>query len=61
MHAIQAKMKEANVRVIKEREVARKAIEKAPPIVKETPIIIQDIENINSLMVKVNILKVSNI
>ncbi|KAK7268401.1 hypothetical protein RIF29_12197 [Crotalaria pallida] len=42
LHTMQTQVEEANARVIKEREAAQKAIEEAPPVIKETPVIIQD-------------------
>ena len=40
LHAMQVKVEEASSMIIKEREAARKAIEEAPPVIKETPVII---------------------
>ena len=42
LHAMLVQVEEANSMVIKEREAARKAIEEAPPVIKETHVIIQD-------------------
>ncbi|KAK6139637.1 hypothetical protein DH2020_026621 [Rehmannia glutinosa] len=38
LHSMQIQVEEANARVVKEREAARKAIEEAPPVIKETPV-----------------------
>ncbi|KAJ7955936.1 Myosin [Quillaja saponaria] len=59
LHAMQVQVEEANARVIKEREAARKAREEVPPVIKETPIIVQDTEKIDSLMSEVESLKES--
>jgi myosin-5 len=58
LHVTQIQVEEANARVIQEREAAWKAIEGAPPVMKETPVIIQDTEKIDSLTVEVESLKV---
>nr|GEV09761.1 reverse transcriptase domain-containing protein [Tanacetum cinerariifolium] len=47
-------MNGANAKVIKEREATRKANEEAPLVVKEIPIIVQDIENDDTLTTKVD-------
>ncbi|KAG7988680.1 hypothetical protein I3843_03G199800 [Carya illinoinensis] len=57
LHSMQKQVEEANARVIQEREAARKAIEEAPPVVKETPVIIQDMEKIDHLTAEVESLK----
>lgn len=57
---MQLQVEEANAQVIKEREAARKAIEEAPPVVKETPVFVEDTEKINSLMAEVENLKVGS-
>ncbi|KAG2718038.1 hypothetical protein I3760_03G202400 [Carya illinoinensis] len=57
LHSMQKQVEEANARVIQEREAARKAIEEAPPVVKETPVIIQDMEKIGHLTAEVESLK----
>lgn len=58
LHEMQLQVEEANALLIKEREAARKAIEEAPPVIKETPILVQDTEKINSLTAEVEHLKV---
>lgn len=55
---MQVKVEDANARVIKEREVSRKAIEEAPPVIKETPIMVQDTSKIDALTAEVESLKV---
>ncbi|XP_065849249.1 myosin-17-like [Euphorbia lathyris] len=57
LHGMQIQVEEANVRVIKEREAARKAIEEAPPVIQETPVLVQDTEKIEQLMAEVESLK----
>lgn len=58
LHEKQQQVEEANSMIIKEREAARKAIEEAPPVIKETPVIVQDVEKISSLTAEVERLKV---
>ena len=55
---MQSKMEETTAVLIKEREAAKKAIEEAPPVVKETTVLVQDTEKINSLTAEVENLKV---
>ncbi|KAF9612572.1 hypothetical protein IFM89_002168 [Coptis chinensis] len=57
LQAMQFQLQEANLRVIKEKEAARKAIEEAPPIIQETPVIVQDTEKVDALTVEVEDLK----
>lgn len=58
LHAMQLQVEEANAKVIKEQEAARKAIEETPPLIKETPVIVQDMEKIDLLTAEVEDLKV---
>lgn len=58
LHAMQKQVEEANAKVVQEREAARRAIEEAPPVIKETPVIVQDTEKINALSAEVENLKV---
>ena len=51
-------VEEANAAVVREREAARKAIEEAPPVIKEIPVLVEDTEKINSLTSEVEALKV---
>jgi len=51
-------VEEANAVVVREREAARKAIEEAPPVIKEIPVLVEDTEKINSLTSEVEALKV---
>ncbi|TKY61359.1 Myosin-11 protein [Spatholobus suberectus] len=51
------KVDETNAMLIKERENAKKAIEEAPPVVKETQVIVEDPQKIESLTVEVEGLK----
>lgn len=57
LRVMQIQIDEANAKVIKERELAKKAIEEAPPVVKETPVIVQDTEKVDSLTAEVENLK----
>lgn len=61
MQAMQVQLDEANFNIIKERELARKAIEEAPPVIKETPVIVEDTEKINKLTDEVESLKVDSL
>lgn len=58
LHSMQMQVEEANARAIKEREAAHKLIEDAPPVIKETPVMVQDTEKIDALMAEVDTLKV---
>ncbi|KAG6430282.1 hypothetical protein SASPL_108346 [Salvia splendens] len=49
MEEMQKKVDEVNALVIKEREASKKAIEVAPPVIKETPVYVEDTEKIESL------------
>lgn len=55
---VQLQLEEAKSMLIQERDAARKAIEETPPVIKETTILVQDMEKINSLTAKVEQLKV---
>lgn len=57
LHAMQMQVEEANAKAIKEREAAKKAIEEAPPVVKEVPVMVQDDAKIESLMAEIDNLK----
>lgn len=57
LQEMQQQVEEANSMVIKEREASRKAIEEAPPVIKETPVLVQDVEKISSLTAEVEHLK----
>lgn len=58
MQATQSKLDETTEILAEEREAARKAIEEAPPVIKETTIHVQDTEKIDSLTAEVENLKV---
>jgi myosin V len=60
MEALQAKLDETNTMLVKEREAA-KIIEEAPPVVKETQVLVQDTEKLDSLTAEVQELKVCNL
>ncbi|KAJ6715347.1 MYOSIN [Salix viminalis] len=57
LHDMQVQIEEAKSMVVKEREAARKAIEEAPPVIKEMPVMVQDTEKINSLSAEVEKLR----
>ncbi|KAK4482320.1 hypothetical protein RD792_009473 [Penstemon davidsonii] len=57
LEAMQSKVDETNALLLKEREVAQKAIEEASSIVKETPVPVEDTEKIEALTAKVEKLK----
>uniref|UniRef100_A0A6M2F8R2 Myosin motor domain-containing protein n=1 Tax=Populus davidiana TaxID=266767 RepID=A0A6M2F8R2_9ROSI len=57
LHAMQVQVEEAKSMVVKEREAAQKAIEEAPPVIKEMPVMVQDTEKINSLSAEVEKLR----
>ncbi|RWW09078.1 hypothetical protein GW17_00027449 [Ensete ventricosum] len=50
---MQRQVEEARSTLIREREAARKAIEEAPPVIKETPVFVQDTEKIDLLTAEV--------
>ncbi|CAH9093708.1 unnamed protein product [Cuscuta europaea] len=57
LQASQSKVEETNALLISEREAAKKAIEEASSIVKETPVPVEDTEKIDSLTAEVENLK----
>ena len=59
LQAMKSKIDETNALLIKEREAARKAIEEAPPIIKETQVFVEDTKKIESLTEEINSLKVT--
>ncbi|XP_042387105.1 myosin-17-like isoform X1 [Zingiber officinale] len=54
---VQLELEEAKSMLTRERDAARKVIEEAPPVIKETTILVQDMEKINSLTAQVERLK----
>lgn len=58
LHSMQIKIDETSALLVKEREVARKAIEEAPPVIKEKQVIVEDTKRIDSLTGEVESLKV---
>ncbi|KAG8044919.1 hypothetical protein GUJ93_ZPchr0008g13198 [Zizania palustris] len=54
---LQQAVEDAEVRVIAEREAAKKAIAEAPPVIKEKVVLVEDDEKVNSLTVEVGRLK----
>lgn len=58
LQGMQNKVNETNALLVKEREVAQKAIEEAAAAVKETPVHIEDTEKIEALSAEVETLKV---
>lgn len=55
---MQLQIEEANKMVNRERVAARKAIEETPPIIKETPVFVENTEKINLLAPEIENLKV---
>ena len=58
LQAMQSTVDETNVLLVKEREDARKAIEEASSVIKETPVLVQDTEKIDTLTAEMESLKV---
>ncbi|XP_052169870.1 myosin-9-like isoform X5 [Diospyros lotus] len=56
LQTMQSKVDETNALLVKEREVAQKAVEEAS-VVKETPVLVQDTEKIENLTAEVENLK----
>ncbi|XP_042377682.1 myosin-17-like [Zingiber officinale] len=54
---MQLQVEETKSMLIREHVAARKALEEAPPVIKETTILVQDMEKINSLTAQVEQLK----
>ncbi|XP_074280784.1 myosin-17-like [Silene latifolia] len=57
LQAMQLQLEESNGRILKEREAAKKAIEEAPPLVKEVPVMVEDTEKVESLTAEIVNLK----
>lgn len=58
VQAMGNKIDETNSLLAKERKALRQALEEAPPVVKETQVLVEDTEKINSLKVEVENFKV---
>lgn len=58
LEAMQKKVDEANTLLVKDRDAAKKAIEEAPPIIKEVPVYVEDTKKVESLTEEINNLKV---
>lgn len=58
LQSMQIKIDETSALLVKEREAARKAIEEAPPVIKEKQVIVEDTKRIDSLTGEVESLKV---
>lgn len=58
LQALQSKVDETNALPVKEREAAWKVIEEAPPVIHETPVIVQGSEKNDSLTTEGETLKV---
>lgn len=58
LQALQSKVDETNALPVKEREAAWKVIEEAPPVINETPVIVQGLEKNDSLTTEGEALKV---
>ncbi|KAL5227455.1 hypothetical protein ABZP36_015720 [Zizania latifolia] len=54
---LQQAVEDAEVRVIAEREAAKKAIAEAPPVIKEKVVLVEDAEKVSSLTAEVGRLK----
>ncbi|XP_042444067.1 myosin-17-like [Zingiber officinale] len=54
---MQLQVEETKLMLIREHDAARKALEEAPPVIKETTILVQDMEKIYSLTAQVEQLK----
>lgn len=61
LRASQIQMEEAKSKAIQEQEVARKAIKEALPVIKETPVIVQDTKKIDALTAEIESLKVGTL
>lgn len=61
LRASQIQIEEVKSKAIQEQEAARKAIEEAIPVIKETPVIVQDTEKIDTLTAEVESLKVGTL
>ncbi|KAL8166655.1 hypothetical protein V2J09_008154 [Rumex salicifolius] len=59
LQTLKCKVEETNATLVKEREASKKAIEEAPPIIKETQIMVEDTQKIDSLNQEVQNLKIS--
>lgn len=59
LQAMQTKIDEANSMLVKENEAARKAIEEAPPVIKETQVFVEDTKKVDTLITEVEHLKVT--
>lgn len=58
LQAMQRKIDETNALLVKEREASRKAIEEAPPVIKETQVFVEDTKKVELLTEEINSLKV---
>lgn len=58
LEEMQKKIEETNALLVKEQEAAKKAIAEAPPVIKETQVLVEDTKKIDSLMEEVENLKV---
>ncbi|KAL6615030.1 hypothetical protein ACP70R_037300 [Stipagrostis hirtigluma subsp. patula] len=54
---LQQAVEDAETRAINEREAAKKAVAEAPPVIKETVVLVEDTEKVNSLHAEVGRLK----
>ena len=61
LRASKLQMEEAKSKAIQEQEAVRKAFEEALPVIKETPVIVQDTEKIDALNAEVESLKVGTL
>lgn len=59
VETLRKKVDETNELLVKEKEAARKAIEEAPPVIKEKEVFVQDTKQIESLTAELDNLKVT--
>uniref|UniRef100_A0A6N2KTU9 Myosin motor domain-containing protein n=1 Tax=Salix viminalis TaxID=40686 RepID=A0A6N2KTU9_SALVM len=57
LEEMKIKIEEANALIVKEREAAKNAINEAPPVIKETQVLVEDTKKIDSLTEEVESLK----
>lgn len=55
------KVDETNALLVKEREAAKKAAEEAPPVIKETQVLVEDTKKIESMTEELESVKVLSV
>lgn len=58
MEEMRKKVEETNALLVKEREAAKKAAEEAPPVIKETQVLVEDTKKIESMTEELESVKV---